>query len=271
MTARTSRSRRKLTPEKVKEIADRAEGIAPKKRPAPKNTTKKRPAPKSPMAAKIAEKKKQSQIVAEKLVLESEEEERRAEAEQERAFLFPGAYAEPPEPLNPKAGASKYNSKIHPGLARKLVLAGLGGNDSELADFLGVHVTTIAVWRANHSEFAEALVLDESEQINQSVERALYQRATGYTFDSEKIVSTKDGVVRVAMREHVHPDVGAARYWLENRVKDGATGKPKWRDSKNIQLSGDAENPIAMDGDNSIEFARRMAFMLSQAQTSKES
>ena len=62
------------------------------------------------------------------------------------------------------------------------------------------------------------------------VERSLYSRAVGYSFNSEKIFCNKDGeVTRVPIVEHVPPDVTAQIFWLKNR-------KPsEWRDVQNIE------------------------------------
>src|SRR3546814_284664 len=49
------------------------------------------------------------------------------------------------------------------------------------------------------------------------VERSLYQRAVGYSFDAEKIMQDKGVVVRADYVEHLPPDVSAAQYWLNNR------------------------------------------------------
>jgi hypothetical protein len=62
------------------------------------------------------------------------------------------------------------------------------------------------------------------------VERSLYQRAVGYSFNSEKIFCNKDGeVTRVPIVEHVPPDVTAQIFGLKNC-------KPsEWRDVQNIE------------------------------------
>ena len=59
-----------------------------------------------------------------------------------------------------------------------------------------------------------------------AVERSLYNRAVGYTFDSVKVFCSKDGVItKVLIKEHVPPDVPAQIFWLKNR-------KPaEWRDA----------------------------------------
>lgn len=105
--------------------------------------------------------------------------------------------------------------------ARKLCK--LGATDVELADFFGVSVTTIKNWQSEHDEFLSALKAGK-EQADDRVERSLYHRATGYTYDSEKVFQFQGEVIRAPIREHVPPDTTAAIFWLKNRRK------AEWRD-----------------------------------------
>jgi hypothetical protein len=60
------------------------------------------------------------------------------------------------------------------------------------------------------------------------VERSLYNRAVGHTFDSVKVFCSKDGVVtKVPIKEHVPPDVAAQIFWLKNR--DPAHWRGAWQ------------------------------------------
>lgn len=106
--------------------------------------------------------------------------------------------------------------------ARKLCQ--LGATDRELADFFDVTTMTIWNWQGRHPEFSAALKRAK-DAADDRVERSLYSRATGYTFDSEKLWITKDGdVVREKIIEHVPPDVTACIFWLKNRRSS------EWRD-----------------------------------------
>jgi hypothetical protein len=70
------------------------------------------------------------------------------------------------------------------------------------------------------------------EESDARVERSLYNRAVGYSFNSEKIFCNKDGeVTRVPIVEHVPPDVTAQIFWLKNR--DPA----RWRDAWQVEHS----------------------------------
>lgn len=104
-------------------------------------------------------------------------------------------------------------------------MSNLGATEVELADFFQVSVLTIWYWKNRHPEFLKALKLGK-EAPDDRVERSLYHRATGYTFDSEEIHIIESEVVRVPVRKHVPPDVTACIYWTKNRRPD------QWRDRR---------------------------------------
>ena len=63
------------------------------------------------------------------------------------------------------------------------------------------------------------------------VERSLYERANGYSYDAVKIfmpAGAKEPVI-VHYTEHCPPDVGAAFIWLKNRDPE------RWRDVQNVE------------------------------------
>lgn len=115
-------------------------------------------------------------------------------------------------------------------------LCQLGATDSEIADFFNVDERTINNWKTAHPEFFQSLKAGK-ELADDRVERALYQRAIGYTHDAVKIVAdAKTGEsLAVPFREHYPPDTTAAIFWLKNR-------KPAdWRDKTEQQMSGRME------------------------------
>lgn len=114
--------------------------------------------------------------------------------------------------------------------ARKLCR--LGATDYELADFFDVDVRTIYRWKHSHEKFCQALIVGK-DQCDDRVERALYQRAVGYSFNSEKIFSHQGTVTRAEIVEHVPPDPGAAKLWLTNRRPEA------WREK--VEHSGKME------------------------------
>lgn len=115
------------------------------------------------------------------------------------------------------------------GQVEKLCL--LGATDIEIADFFGVHVATIYRWSFKYPEFCEAKKTGK-ETLDERVERSLFQRAVGYTFESEKIFQHQGEVVRAKTREHVPPSDTAMIFWLKNRRPD------RWRDVHKHEVGG---------------------------------
>lgn len=110
-------------------------------------------------------------------------------------------------------------------------LCALGATDEDLADFFEVSVRTVIRWKSEHEDFCQALKVAKEEADNR-VERSLYQRAVGYSFDSEKVFNNRGDVVRAKTREHCPPDVTAQIFWLKNRQPD------RWRDKQEHDHTG---------------------------------
>jgi hypothetical protein len=116
-------------------------------------------------------------------------------------------------------------------------LCALGATDIEVADFFGVSDRTIYRWQAQFPEFCQALKSGK-EAPNDRVERSLYHRAVGYSFDSVKIFQHQGVIVEAPYREHVPPDTTAAIFWLKNRRPD------LWRDKHDHELAGKGGGPL---------------------------
>jgi len=110
-------------------------------------------------------------------------------------------------------------------------LCELGATDFEIARFFEVDCSTITRWKHAHPEFCMSLHAGK-ELADERVERALYQRAVGYSFDSEKVFQFQGEIARTDIVEHVPPDPGAAKMWLTNRRGD------KWRDKIDHEHTG---------------------------------
>lgn len=129
-------------------------------------------------------------------------------------------------------------------------LCQLGATDADLADFFKVNTTTIWRWRSAHEEFCNALKQGK-ETADSLVERSLYQRAMGYSFDTEKIFQFQGEVIRAPVREHVPPDTTAAIFWLKNRRAEA------WRDQSNINVRHDHSTLSDAEIDARLEVIRR--------------
>ncbi len=121
-----------------------------------------------------------------------------------------------------------------------------GATDMELAEFFKVDVRTIYNWKHSHPDFFQALKVGK-DALDDRVERSLYQRAVGYSFDSEKVFHFQGMITRAPVIEHVPPDPGAALSWLKNRRGE------KWREKSEVDVN---INDLA----SAIEEGRKRAY-----------
>lgn len=118
-------------------------------------------------------------------------------------------------------------------------LCRLGATDIELADFFEVDVRSIYRWAHSREAFCQALKAGK-EACDDRVERSLYNRAVGYTHEAVKIFMPANAVAPVyaSYREHVAPDVGAAKMWLSNRRGE------VWREKQTHEHTGKDGAPL---------------------------
>lgn len=110
-------------------------------------------------------------------------------------------------------------------------LCALGATDIDLADFFGVSDRTIYRWQTKYPEFCQALKAGK-DTADDRVERSLYHKAVGYSFDAVKIFQHQGEVITAPYREHIPPDTTAAIFWLKNRRKE------EWRDKQEHEHGG---------------------------------
>lgn len=116
-------------------------------------------------------------------------------------------------------------------------LCALGATDAQLADFFEVAVSTIALWKVQHKQFSDAIMVPKQEA-DDRVEQSLYRRALGYVHDEVDIRVIEGQVVQTPIRKHYPPDTAAMIFWLKNRRKDD------WRDKHDHEHSGKDGGPI---------------------------
>lgn len=108
----------------------------------------------------------------------------------------------------------------------------LGATDMEVARGLGISLSVLWHWQGNHEEFFKAF-LEGKDFCDDRVQRALYQRAVGYSHPDLHISSFQGRPVVVPYLKHVPGDVGAQSRWLKARRKG------EWADKTEINLTGD--------------------------------
>ena len=112
-----------------------------------------------------------------------------------------------------------------------------GATRADLADRFGVTINTIVAWQFEYEEFS-ASCRQGREAADDRVEQSFYERAVGYTYDSEKLLVVRGEVVRERVREHVPPEPRAAEFWLRNRRPD------RWRDAKQLETRVADDDPL---------------------------
>jgi hypothetical protein len=135
----------------------------------------------------------------------------------------------PPDQLQKRGRKSTFDKRFIDVAKR---MAYLGATDQDLAVAFGVTIKCVMEWRAKHPQFGDALKLGKNEA-DRRVERSLYQKAVGYSYDSVKIFmpAGAKAPIYAPYVEHVPPSDVAAIFWLKNR--DPA----HWRDAWQIEAS----------------------------------
>lgn len=135
---------------------------------------------------------------------------------------------------------TKYNPELHPGLAE--AWANTGRTDEQIAEKLGIAVSTLYAWASTHEAFSEALKRGKEEP-DEKVRASLYMRAIGYDNpNAVKIFMPANAKepVYAPYTEHHAPDVTACIFWLKNR-------KPlEWREKQDVELTGKNGGPLAV-------------------------
>lgn len=108
-------------------------------------------------------------------------------------------------------------------LDRVKALAAAGLTMEQLAVVLEVNVDSLYQWLKDSPEFSEAIKASKAIA-DDRVERALFERAIGYSHPEEKIFCSEGIIVRAQTTKHYPPDTAAAFIWLKNRRGD------VWRD-----------------------------------------
>lgn len=93
-------------------------------------------------------------------------------------------------------------------------IARLCAADFEMAAALGISLADFNEMRRTHAGFSEAIEAGEA-MLNAALEKALLQRAQGFSYLAEKFVCTRDGrIVLQRKLKHIRPDTKAWDIWL---------------------------------------------------------
>jgi hypothetical protein len=132
-----------------------------------------------------------------------------------------------------------------------------GATDIEVADILGISVRTFYRWCLLHDEFTTA-VRTGKDAADDRVERALYQRAVGYDYTVEKIVTPKGGgPVVMPYMMHVPADPRAAMHWLAIRRPKPWARVPEAPQTDIAAIIAERRRHVAIEADRQAEESRR--------------
>lgn len=120
--------------------------------------------------------------------------------------------------------------------------------DFEAAQWFGVTVSTLNLWKTRDPAFAEALQLGK-DIADGRVEATLYHKATGYSYQSEEIKVINDVVVRVPVIKHVPPSDTAIIFWLKNRQRQ------RWRDVQDHKVEGSVDVNVKQEDPRALAMA----------------
>jgi hypothetical protein len=113
-------------------------------------------------------------------------------------------------------------------------LAEHGLTDAEIANILDINETTLNRWKSD-PEFLQALKKGK-EVADSKVERALYEKAVGYSHEDLYITQFQGDIIKEKIIKHYPPSEVACIFWLKNRQRD--RWKDKWPDDEfNIDVN----------------------------------
>lgn len=102
----------------------------------------------------------------------------------------------------------------------------LGATDQDLSELFSVSRSTVNLWKIEFLEFSDALK-DAKTVADARVERALYQKAVGYSHPEDDIKMYEGQVIITPTVKHYPPDTTACIFWLKNRMPEQYRANPE--------------------------------------------
>ena len=101
-----------------------------------------------------------------------------------------------------------------------------GLTDEQLAEKIGIAVSTLYDWKNKFLDISEALKKGK-EIVDMEVENALLKRALGYSYTEVMTEESTEGTKRRETVKFIPPDTTAQIFWLKNRRPDKYRDKPE--------------------------------------------
>ena len=150
-------------------------------------------------------------------------------------------------------GRPSKSKSIDVELLKKLYLA--GHTDFEIADFMEISPRSLYRYMIETPSFCQSIKAWKEEADNR-VERSLYQRAMGYSHESEEIFCAFGKVTRVKTIKHYPPSEVACIFWLKNRKPEQYRDKPPDAEDKDLQNAELVFHSTPKNGDGKEKLKR---------------
>lgn len=116
---------------------------------------------------------------------------------------------------------SKYETHIKPYLDRIKIWVAKGATQQEVAEKLGVALSTLKLWKGKYPALMTALQAPQGD-IDDQVEAALYRRCMGYDYEEVtrwQTIGRNGELIWLERRatRHLPPDPSSVQFWLTNR------------------------------------------------------
>lgn len=121
-----------------------------------------------------------------------------------------------------------------------------GFDEDDISDLFDISRRQLGIWKAQYPVFKKAVEHGYTDA-DAAVLNALFQTATGYTHDEEKVMMWDGEVIRADTIKHYKPDVQAIKLWLTNRQRQN------WADRKHTEVSGKEGAPIGIRDETKLE------------------
>ena len=153
----------------------------------------------------------------------------------------------------PKMGRPSKFSAIK--LPQLKILVEMGATNHEICAFFNLSERTFQRYLVDDADFCQTLK-EWKNFANARVERSLYQRACGYSHESEEIFCAFGKVTRVKTVKHYAPDPLSCAIWLKNRKPDEWRDKPPDPEDKELQNAELVFNSVPKNGKGAEQFKR---------------
>lgn len=130
------------------------------------------------------------------------------------------------EKKHPGGRPSKFDDKV---IGKIKILTRRGFTDLEICTVLDICEKTFYNWKRDNEEFLQAVKVGKSIA-NERVERALYERALGYSHPDVHITNYQGEITETDIIKHYPPDPTSIIFFLCNR------DNKNWKRRRQIEL-----------------------------------